>query len=47
MSGWSHRHVIYLEAFSLADYTTVLELAQRFRAMPVAGARRLPALQGR
>jgi aspartate carbamoyltransferase catalytic subunit len=47
LSGWSHRHVIDLAAFSLADYTTVLELAQRFRAMPVAGARRLPALQGR
>ena len=39
--------MIDLAAFSLADYTTVLELAQRFRAMPVAGARRLPALQGR
>jgi aspartate carbamoyltransferase catalytic subunit len=47
LSGWSHRHVIDLAAFSLADYATVLELAQRFRTMPVAGARRLPALQGR
>ena len=36
-----------LAAFSLADYTTVLELAQRFRAMPTSGARKLPALQGR
>ncbi len=36
-----------LAAFSLDDYATVLELAQRFRAMPVAGARKLPALQGR
>jgi aspartate carbamoyltransferase catalytic subunit len=47
LSGWSHRHVIDLAAFSLADYVTVLELAQRFRALPVAGSRRLPALQGR
>jgi len=47
LSGWSHRHVIDLAAFSPADFATVLELAQRFRAMPVAGARRLPALQGR
>lgn len=39
--------MIDLAAFSLADFATVLELAQRFRAMPVAGARRLPALQGR
>ena len=36
-----------LAAFSLEDYTTVLELAQRFRAMPTSGARKLPALQGR
>eukprot|EP01036_Dinobryon_divergens_P016199 gene16199-21954_t len=47
LSGWSHRHVLDLAAFSLDDYATVLELAQRFRAMPVAGARKLPALQGR
>ena len=36
-----------LAAFSLDDYATVLSLAQRFRALPVAGARKLPALQGR
>jgi aspartate carbamoyltransferase catalytic subunit len=47
LSTWSHRHVIDLAAFSLEDFATVLELAQRFRAMPVSGARKLPALQGR
>jgi aspartate carbamoyltransferase catalytic subunit len=47
LSNWSHRHVIDLAAFSLADFATVLELAQRFRVMPTAGARKLPALQGR
>ena len=47
MSNWSHRHVLDLAAFSVADFATVLELAQRFRAMPVAGARKLPALQGK
>jgi len=47
LSSWSHRHVLDLAAFSLDDYATVLELAQRFRALPVAGARKLPALQGR
>ncbi|MFN5194160.1 MAG: aspartate carbamoyltransferase, partial [Cyanobacteriota bacterium] len=41
MSGWNHRHVIDLAAFSLADYATVLELAQRFRTLPSGGARRL------
>jgi aspartate carbamoyltransferase catalytic subunit len=47
LSGWTHRHVLDLASFSVADYATVLELAQRFRALPVAGARKLPALQGR
>ena len=47
LSSWNHRHVIDLAAFSLEDYATVLELSQRFRAMPVSGARKLPALQGR
>ena len=44
---WSHRHVLDLAAFSQADYTTVLELAQRFRSLPTSGPRRLPALQGK
>ncbi len=47
MSSWSHRHVLDLAAFSLADFATVLELAQRFRVLPTSGARKLPALQGR
>lgn len=47
MTAWSHSHVLDLASFSVEDYATVLELAQRFRALPVAGARKLPALQGR
>ncbi|MFM7169829.1 MAG: aspartate carbamoyltransferase, partial [Cyanobium sp.] len=47
MTDWGHSHVLDLASFSVGDYTTVLELAQRFRALPVVGARRLPALQGR
>jgi aspartate carbamoyltransferase catalytic subunit len=47
MTPWSHAHVLDLASFSLEDYSTVLELAQRFRALPVVGARKLPALQGR
>jgi aspartate carbamoyltransferase catalytic subunit len=47
LSGWSHRHVLDLASFSVADFATVLELAQRFRLLPQAGARKLPALQGR
>jgi aspartate carbamoyltransferase catalytic subunit len=47
LSGWSHRHVLDPAALSVADLATVLELAQRFRSLPVAGTRKLPALQGR
>ena len=39
--------MIDLAAFSLDDFGTVLELAQRFRVMPTSGARKLPALQGK
>ena len=39
--------MIDLAAFSEGDFATVLELAQRFRSLPVSGARKLPALQGR
>ena len=47
MSGWPHRHVLDLASFSREDFAAVLELAQRFRSLPIAGARKLPALQGR
>jgi aspartate carbamoyltransferase catalytic subunit len=47
MSAWTHSHILDLASFSVEDYATVLELAQRFRSLPVVGARKLPALQGR
>ena len=47
MSGWHHRHILDLASFSREDYAAVLELAERFRSLPVTGARKLPALQGR
>ena len=47
MNGWQHRHIIDLASFSSEDYAAVLELAERFRSLPVNGARKLPALQGR
>ena len=47
MSSWSHRHILDLASFSRDDYAMVLELAHRFGSMPLTGARKLPALQGR
>ncbi len=47
MRGWHHRHILDLAAFSREDYAAVLDLAERFRSLPVTGARKLPALQGR
>ncbi len=47
MNPWNHRHIIDLASFSQEDYESVLQLAQRFRALPKTGSRKLPALQGR
>ena len=47
MTTWSHRHILDLAAFSRDDFAMVLELAHRFRSIPLTGARKLPALQGR
>tara|TARA_Y100001968_G_scaffold333539_1_gene397078 strand:- start:448 stop:1455 length:1008 start_codon:yes stop_codon:yes gene_type:complete len=47
MKSWNRRHLIDLASFSLKDFESVLELANRFMAMPNKGARKLPALQGK
>ncbi len=47
MTNWAHKHVLDLSTFSIEDYTSILELANRFKAIPFTGARKLPALQGR
>ncbi len=47
MSNWNHKHIIDLSTFSVRDYETILELANRFKALPQKGPRKLPALQGK
>ncbi len=47
MTNWNHKHIIDLSEFSIEDFTTVLELANRFKALPKSGSGKLPALQGR
>ena len=47
MTNWEHKHIIDLSSFSIEDYSTVLKLANKFKALPKTGSRKLPALQGR
>ncbi len=47
MKHWNHRHILDLSSFSLEDFKAVLELANRFKALPSRGTRKLPALQGK
>ena len=47
MTNWEHKHLLDLASFSLENYSTVLELSNRFKSLPQSGSRKLPALQGR
>ena len=47
MSEWRHHHILDLATFSKEDFAAILELANRFKAVPTSGTRKLPALQGR
>ncbi len=47
MSNWNHKHIIDLSSFSLEDYKTIIELANRFKTLTKSGSRKLPALQGK
>ena len=46
MSEWSHKHILTLANFSLKDYESVFELAERFNSLNNAGTKKIPALQG-
>ncbi len=47
MNHWKHQHILDLSSFSLEDFETIIDLANRFKALPNSGSRKLPALQGR
>tara|TARA_Y100001970_G_C14259269_1_gene878382 strand:+ start:9840 stop:10853 length:1014 start_codon:yes stop_codon:yes gene_type:complete len=47
MDNWRHKHIIDLADFSLSDYESVLELANRFKSLTKTGTKRLPSLQGK
>ena len=46
MKIWPHKHIHSLANFSIEDYKSVFELADRFDSLKDAGTKKIPALQG-
>ena len=46
MQIWPHKHIHTLANFSIQDYKSVFELANRFDLLKNAGTKKIPALQG-
>ena len=46
MQIWPHKHILTLANFSIEDYKSVFELADRFDSLKNAGTKKIPALQG-
>ena len=46
MQIWPHKHIHTLANFSIEDYKSVFDLANRFDALKNAGTKKIPALQG-
>tara|TARA_B100000945_G_C20388343_1_gene600926 strand:- start:373 stop:1389 length:1017 start_codon:yes stop_codon:yes gene_type:complete len=46
MQNWPHKHILSLANFSIEDYNSVFELADRFNSLKNAGTKKIPALQG-
>ena len=46
MQIWPHKHILTLANFSIEDYKSVFELADRFNSLKNAGTKKIPALQG-
>ncbi len=46
MNNWPHKHILTLANFSIADYKSVFELADRFNSLNNAETKKIPALQG-
>ena len=46
MKVWPHKHIHTLANFSVEDYKSVFELANRFDSLKDAGTKKIPALQG-
>tara|TARA_B100000945_G_scaffold138418_1_gene110628 strand:- start:1932 stop:2954 length:1023 start_codon:yes stop_codon:yes gene_type:complete len=46
MGNWPHKHILTLSNFSIEDYKSVFELAERFKSLNNTGTKKIPALQG-
>ncbi len=46
MGNWHHKHILTLSNFSIEDYKSVFDLAERFNSLNNAGTKKIPALQG-
>lgn len=46
MQNWPHKHILTLANFSIDDYQSVFELADRFNLVKNTGTKKVPALQG-
>ena len=46
MGNWSHKHILTLANFSISDYESIFELAERFNSLNKTGTKKIPALQG-
>ena len=46
MENWSHKHILTLANFSISDYKSVFELAERFDSLKNTGTKKIAALQG-
>ena len=46
MENWNHKHILTLSNFSLNDYQSVFELAERFNSLNNAGTKKITALKG-
>ena len=46
MQNWPHKHILTLANFSIDDYKTVFELAEKFNSLNNAGTKKIDALKG-
>ena len=47
MQNWPHKHILTLANFSIADYNSVFELAEKFNSLNNAGTKKITALEGK